>query len=157
MSTKIALLVGCGTAIWIAALTIGLIVGLLIHVTKDVEGVTVSIDSPLDVKVGETFTMKVNVTNEREKKVLSVSDIDFSNEYISGFVVISTDPTHKSSMLVGFDNSISYTFDTTISAGSSKDFTFVLRAEQPGIFRGDVDVYEGARFITKTAQTVVSE
>jgi BatD DUF11 like domain len=157
MTKTKALLLGCGSALLMVVILIGLIVGWFVHVSKDVEGIAVSIDSPLNVKVGETFTLKVNIKNEREKSTLKVSDIDIGKDYLDGFVVVSTEPTPKSSMTVPLDDSLSYTFNTAIPAQSTKAFSFTLRAERAGIFRGDVDVCEGQRFITTIAQTVVNE
>ncbi|MDF7797934.1 hypothetical protein P4C99_00565 [Pontiellaceae bacterium B1224] len=134
-----------------------LFVGWLIHVSQDVKGVSLSIESPLDVKVGEEFELKLNVTNERETKRLNISDIDISGDYIEGFILISTDPAPRSSMIIPFFEDISYTFGTPVQAGETKTFTFVFRAEQEGVFRGDIDVCEGQRFITTTVQTVVRE
>ena len=155
MSTKKILLCGCGAISFIALVIAGLFVGFLFHIAQDVEGVTVSIDAPLDVKIGETFNMTVNVTNERDKKDLALSDIDISDDYMAGFIVASTEPTSKSNEHIS--DSLSYTFDTEIPAGESVSFVFVLRAEQEGVFRGDVSVYEGIRFISATAQSVVKE
>lgn len=157
MSLKKGLIIGCGTVVLIAIIVIGLFVGWVMHVSQDIEGVSVSIDSPLDVKKGETFNMVVNVKNEREKKSLTISDIDISDEYLEGFVVISVNPAPKSSKHIPIDDSMSYTFNVSIPGGATNAFTFVIRAEKTGIFRGDVDVCEGQRFITVTAQTVVKE
>ena len=157
MSKKKIVLLGCGIPLLVSVILVGLIIGWVIHVSQDVKGVSLSIDSPLDIKVGDTFKVTVNVKNEREKKMLMVSDIDISDDYIGGFVLVSTEPSPRSSMHVPFDNSISYTFDTPISAGDTKSYTFVLRAIQPGVFRGDVDVCEGQRFVSTMAQTVVTE
>ncbi len=157
MSTKKTVFLGCGAVALVAVVSVGFLVGWLAHITRDVEGVSVSITSPLDVKVGETFKMIVNVKNEREKSALTVSDIDISDTYLTSFVIISTEPTPKSSMHVPIDNSMSHTFDTPVPAGATRAFTFTLRAEKAGIFRGDVDVCEGSRMITVTAQTVVKD
>lgn len=157
MSTKKALLIGCGTATLVAVMLLGLLVGWFIYISQDIEGLSISIDSPLDVKVGETFKMTVNVKNEREKNALTVSDIDISDDYMEGFVTIATEPKPKSTMHVPIDNSMSHTFNTRISAGETKAFIFTLRSEKPGIFRGDLDVCEGSRFITVTAQTVAKD
>ena len=43
----------------------------------------------------------------------------------------------------------------TIPAGQTNVFIFKLRAVKAGVFSGDVDVCEGQRFLTDTAQTEV--
>jgi len=97
------------------------------------------------------------VKNERSGKVLRLSDVDIAEVYLAGFTVSAMKPTPKSNTHVPIDNSRSFTFDVPVSAGASQSFFFTLRAEKPGVYRGDVDVCEGARFITGMAQTVVKE
>ena len=157
MSTKNAILLGCGGIVLFGVLLVALVLVWVVSITKDVEGVAVVANSPLDVKAGETFDLTVEVTNEREKKHVSLASIDISEAYLSGFVLVSTEPTPKSSMHVPFDDSMSFTFEVAIPPGESRTFTFKLRAESAGIYRGDVDVCEGQRFITTLAQTVVKE
>ncbi|MBN1588070.1 MAG: hypothetical protein JW888_00985 [Pirellulales bacterium] len=157
MSTKKVLLIGCGTVFFGFCMLVVLAVSWWVHISKDVEGISVSVDAPLDVKLGETFAMVVNVANERAGEDLSVSDVDVGDAYLAGFVVVSVEPTPESSMHIPIDNSMSYTFDSLIPAGTTKSFTFTLRAEQAGVYRGDVDVCEGLRFVTAIAQTCVKE
>jgi hypothetical protein len=153
MITKKTLKFGC------AALTLILVAaGLFVaYVAKDVEGVAVTINAPTDVVVGQTFDFEVVVKNERSGKVLGLSDVDIAEEYLAGFTVASIEPTPKSNMHVPIDNSRSFTFDVPVSAGASQSIIFKLRAEKAGIYRGDVDVCEGLRFITGMAQTVVKK
>ena len=153
-----AIALGCVVAVALTGLvgvvTVG---GFLYHVSQDPVGVAVSVDVPLDVTVGETFPLVVTVTNEREGETLSMNDIDIAEEYLAGFIVVSTDPVEKSSMHIPLDNTMSYTHDVDIAPGESRDFTFNLRAEETGVFRGEVDVTEGMRFTSTVAQTVVGD
>ena len=157
MNTKKAILLGCGTVTLLGILAIAGLVMFVSHVAKDVEGVGVTISSPTDVSVGDTFKLEVTVKNERQGKVLELSDIDIADEYFNAFTVVSVTPTPKSDMHVPIDNSRSYTFDRKIQPGKTQVFTWELRAEKEGIFRGDVDICEGMQFVTKMAQTVVKE
>lgn len=157
MTGKKAVLIGCGSAAGLVLLLVVAFVAWVAHISKDVEGVSVAADVPLDVVVGETFELVVNVRNERERQPLALSDIDIGEEYLVGFAVISTEPTPESSMHIPLDNSRSFTFGVSIPAGEAKAFTFKLRAEKAGIYRGDVDICEGSRFITTMAQTVVKD
>jgi hypothetical protein len=136
---------------------IGAVVLFIIYALQDVKGVGVSVDGPTDVVVGQAFDLIVNVTNERPQKVLTLSDIDIAEGYLAGFTVSTIEPRPKSSRRVPIDNSRSFTFGVQIPPQASRTFTFTLRAEKPGVYRGDVDVCEGARFITGMAQTSVKE
>lgn len=148
---------GCGIATLLCVAGIAAIALLVVYLSQDVKGVAVSVDGPTDVVVGETFELKVTVTNERPRKAVALSDIDIAEEYLEGFTVSTIEPQPKSSAHVPIDNSRSFTFGVSISAGASRTFAFALRAEKAGLYRGDVDVCEGMRFITGMAQTSVKE
>lgn len=157
MNTKKALIIGCGAFTFLTLVIVAVVVLFVIHVSKDVEGVAVTVNSPADVVVGQTFDLEVMVKNERSGKVLQLSDVDIAEVYLAGFTVLAMNPTPKSNRHVPIDNSRSFTFDVPVSAGASRSFIFTLRAEKLGIYRGDVDVCEGTRFITGMAQTVVKK
>lgn len=155
MTSKKAIALGCGIAAGVVLAGIAALVLFIVYASQDVKGVAMAVNGPQDVTVGETFKLEIVVTNERPRKVLALSDIDIGEAYLEGFTVSSTDPQPQSSMHVPFDNSRSFTFGVQIPAGTAKTFTFTLRAEKAGVFRGDVDVCEGTRFITGMAQTAV--
>ena len=157
-SGKKAALIGCG-CLGLAALGLCIALGVWFSLAvEDPEGLRVSIGSPTDVSVGQTFDLAVELTNERPNKAFRLSDIDISYDYLDGFVVVSTEPSPKSSEdNAPFDNSRTFTFDQSIPPGETVSFVFTLRAETPGIYRGDIDVCEGLSFTTAMAQTVVSK
>ena len=155
MSAAKVFLIGCGGLLLAVVLAAALMFSWLVNMAQDPEGVRISTTSPLDVTVGETFELVVHVSNERTNKALTVSSIDISNQYLEGFIILSVVPEVKSSMHLSIDNSLSHSFDVTIAAGATETFTFTLRAEDAGIFRGNVDVCEGARFVSTTIQTAV--
>jgi hypothetical protein len=152
---KKAIALGCGITALVAVVVIVVIVVFCVYVSKDVEGVAVAVNGPTPVAVGEVFDLEVVVTNERPRQALKLEDIDIAEDYLAGFTVCSIDPTPKSNKHVPIDNSRSFTFSVQVPARSARTFKFKLRAEKEGMFRGDVDVCEGARFITGMAQTVV--
>ena len=157
MTTRRKIIVwGCGSALVLLAL-IAIAVGLLLnHVMKDAQGVSVHVAVPTEVYVDDTFDLEVTVVNDR-KKNLKVDDIDLDDEYLAGFLVVSTEPKHKSTAHVPIDNSQSFTFNRELRPGQTNRFVFKLRAIKAGVFRGDVDVAEGLQFVTELAQTIVKE
>ena len=157
MPSKKSIAWGCGIAAAVCLVGVIAVVLFFFYIAEDVQGVGVTVDGPTDVVVGQTFELKVIVTNERPRKVLALSDIDIGEDYLEGFTVSAIEPRPKSSTHVPVDNSRSFTFDVKIPPRASRVFTFALRAEKVGIFRGDVDVCEGMRFITGMAQTSVKE
>jgi hypothetical protein len=157
MISNKAIALGCGVAALVGVIAIGAVILFVAHSIEDVQGVSVSIDGPTDVVVGQTFDLSVTVTNERPQKVLALSDIDLAEDYLQGFTVSSINPRPKSNQHVPIDNSRSFTFGVRIPPRETRTFTFTLRAEKAGLFRGDVDICEGTRFITGMAQTSVKE
>ena len=157
MPSKKTIAWGCGIAALVCIVGIAAVALFFVYVSQDVKEAGVSVDGPADVVVGQVFELNVTVTNERPRKVLALSDIDIAEHYLAGFTVSSIEPRPKSSMHVPIDNSRSFTFGIQVPAGASRVFTFKLRAEKPGLYRGDVDVCEGRRFITGMAQTNVKE
>lgn len=138
-------------------LVIGAFALFVAHVSEDIEAASIWVEGPSNVTVGQTFELKVTVGNAREGKPLSLADIDISDAYLNGFTVGLVQPKPKSSMHIPIDNSWSFTFEDKIPPGESRLYTFQLKAQTPGIYRGDVDAWEGMRFITGMAQTMVSE
>ena len=157
MAVQKILRVGCGFVVGIAVVLV-IVFGVCVYYgSQGLEGAAFTVKSPMDVRVGEVFDFVVEVTNARAEKTLELGDIDVSEDYLAGFTVVATEPEAKSSMHIPIDNTLSFTFDTSIPAGETKAFTFKLRAETAGMYRGDVDVCEGIRFTTRMAQTVVKE
>jgi hypothetical protein len=157
MSVNRKILIGCGTLLLAGVMLAGLGIAWVLHVSEDIEDASVVVRVPLDVQVGETFRLEVAVRNERNADVLTVADVDIGDSYLSGFTVVATDPLYHSAMQVPLLDTWSHTFDLPIAASTTATFIFTLRAERAGIFRGDVDVYEGSQLTTTIAQTVVKQ
>jgi hypothetical protein len=148
---------GCGSALVLMLLIGGVVVMFLKHLMTDTQGAVVHVVVPSEVTVDETFDLEVHVKNDRAKDSLKIDDIDIHDEYLEGFMVVSTEPKHKSTTHVPIDNSQSFTFDQALKPGQTNRFVFSLKAVKAGIFRGDVDVTEGVQFVSEMAQTVVKE
>jgi len=157
MTGKKVFFIGCGALSLVAFVGVLCVVWFVIHVSKGVEGVVVTVNGPPDVVVGQTFDLEVVVKNERPSKALDLTDVDLAEAYLEGFTVASVKPTPKSNMHVPIDDSRSFTFNLPVAAHTTKSFIFTLRAEKAGMYRGDVDVCEGVQVITSMAQTVVKE
>jgi hypothetical protein len=156
MTTKKIIGIACGGIALFAVVVVAALVIFVVYVAKDVEGVSIDVKGPPEVvAVGDNFKLEVVVKNDRPRKVLNLSDVDIAEDYLAGFTVSSIDPPSKSNMHVPIDNKRSFKFDIPISPGSSTNIVFNLRAEKSGVFRGDLDVCEGARFVTGMAQTSV--
>jgi hypothetical protein len=157
MDWKKGLALGCGGCLLLCLVVAGAVVAFMFYVAEDPKGVDVVATTPVDVTVGEPFELEVRITNLRQGKPFGLTDIDLDEGYLSAFTVLSTTPNYVSTMHVPLDNTRSFTFDRPVAAGETAVFSFELRAEQVGSFRGDVDVCEGSRFLTKMVQTSVRE
>jgi len=157
MTTKKAVLLGCSAFALLGIAGATGIVLFLVHVSKDVEGLQISVKGPEEVVVGQTFDLEIVVRNERPRKAIQLSDIDLADEYLAGFTVSSVVPTYKSSSHVPIDDKRSFTFDLAIPPSQSRSFIFKMRAQKAGVFRGDVDICEGTQFKTGMLQTAVKE
>ena len=155
MTNRQVLAIGCGA---VALLFVGAIVAAFVflwHVSQDPADVWVSVEGPPSVVVGEEFTLSVVVENQRQGDSFRLSDIDVAEAYLDGFLILGTEPGARSSMHVPIDDTRSFHFDVRIPARATRRFDFRLRPVDSGIFRGDVDVCEGARFLSTLAQTEV--
>src|SRR5260370_12467253 len=152
MPLKQSIAWGCGIAALVCLAGVAAIALFFAYVSQDVKGVGVSVNGPTDVVVGQTFELSVTVTNERPRKVLSLSDVDISEDYLAGFTLSTIEPRPKSNKHVPIDKSRSFTFGVDIPPGATRTFTFALRAENPGLYRGRLEACQGARFIPRSAQ-----
>lgn len=157
MSAKKIVAIGCGIAVVAVVGLVGLGVLGVSYLAQELTGVAVVVDAPTEVMVGDTFPLKVTVTNQRPTERLALSDVDIGEAYLKGFTVGIIEPVPVTTMHVPIDDSQSFTFNTPLEPGASRAFTFNLRAAQPGVYRGDVDVCEGVHFVTAMAQTSVRE
>jgi len=157
VTTKKALLLGCGGVAFLGLVSASAIGFFLYHVSQDVEGLGIAVKQPDEVTIGQSFDLEIVVRNDRSKKPLQMTDIDLAEEYLEGFMVSSVVPAYKSSAHVPLDNKRSYTFNLSIPAGESRTFVFKMRARKAGLFRGDADVCEGLQFRTDVLQTEVHE
>jgi hypothetical protein len=145
VTALVFLVVGAATILWIR------------HVSQDPQGVAISVEGPLEVPVGEEFTLTLVVENQRPAKPFGLTDIDFDEQYLEGFFVLGTDPPAMSSQHVPIDNTRSFSFNRPVPPATTMRFKFRLRPAKPGIFKGDIDVCEGSQFLTTLAQTLVKE
>jgi len=149
-------LIGCGIFAILGVLAACAVGVILYRLVQPPENVTVMVAAPGEAVVGQESDLVVTVSNQRADEV-HVGDIDLAESYANAFTVVSTDPEPKSRTGYGVFGIQSFTFGTSIPAGSSQVFTFRLRATTAGIHRGDVDVSVGNGMITKVAESVVRE
>lgn len=157
MISKKVVIFGCAGLLLVGIAVLAALALFVAHVSKDLEGVTLTVKAPEEVKVGDTMELVVTVKNERVGKEVKLADVDISDEYLAGFTVSSSTPNYKTTIHIPIDNSQSFTFDINLPPGKETNIVFTLRAIKEGVYRGDVDASEGMLFVTALAQTVVKE
>lgn len=155
MSNQRAWMIGCGAALGVAFLVAAAIVGWIAWVTVNPSGVSVAVEAPASVTVGEDMTLTVIVTNERPKRRFGLTTIDIADEYLAGFVILGSEPAAKSNAHIPLDNTRSFSFERPLAPGETARFQFTLRPRVAGFYSGDVDVCEGQRFLSAGVQTEV--
>jgi hypothetical protein len=154
-SMKKGLIIGCSVLAGLALLIFVIVVAWVIYVAQDVKGMAVKVEGGSTAQKGKEFELVVRVTNERSTKPLKLADIDFSEDYLKGFVLVSTEPEAKAYQHVPVVNNRSFTFDATIPAKGEQAFKFKLRPVDTGVYQGNLQVSEGMRSVTTMVETEV--
>lgn len=108
---------------------------------------------PHALKVGEVAPLEVTIENARAEGAFRLSSIDLGDGFLDGFEVAGFDPEPRQQDHSLGTLTLEYPLD--IPADGKRTFVVKLRATKAGTFIGDVDVYEGARFLTRVAQARV--
>lgn len=97
----------------------------------------VEVEAPAQVRVGETFTLKVKATNPADQSV-TLNSIDIYKTLLDGFEIVRVLPrtTEVSSI---FEFRSHYFNGLHLEAGESTTVTFELKAVKPGTWQGDID------------------
>lgn len=153
MTLKRALLVGCCV---LAGLGLVVLVAGAVwtwNVMQDPVGMGVALEAPDTVTVGDEMTLRISVTNERPDEPLHLEDIDIERAWLGAFVVLAVEPQPKSVTEMDFAEVRVFEFDLDLPPRQTVEIDIRVRAIRPGVVRGDVDVSEGARFVTVVAET----
>lgn len=139
----------------------GFFTGMLVNLTKvqqalTPENVDIAIDAPDSVKVGETFTIKVTVT-DRSGQARRIHDLDLQETLLQGASITGITP--KPATTTSIFGYASHTMNLSVPASGSATVTFSLSATAPGSFSGDIDTYIDSDFayLTNTISIDITE
>lgn len=139
----------------------GFFTGMLVNLTKvqqalTPENVDISVDAPDSVKVGETFTIKVTVT-DRSGQARRIHDLDLQETLLQGASITGITP--KPATTTSIFGYASHTMNLSVPASGSATVTFSLSATAPGSYSGDIDTYIDSdfAFLTNTIQIDITE
>src|SRR5688572_33284758 len=96
-TTKVVLgfAVGCLVVILcLVAATISCVGGIL-WVSQSPEGIAFNVNAPVQVDVGDTVLIEVQIVNDSAQQA-ELSSIDVSQEYLDGIVITSSSPAYES-------------------------------------------------------------
>jgi hypothetical protein len=104
------------------------------------KGVSVAIESPSEVKVGETFEIRAIVDN-KDAAEANLDSIDIGDSYLEGITLESSQPAWIGDTFhIPVDNTVSHEFQAKVPPGTSFTVTFKARATKAGRFAGDFDI-----------------
>lgn len=107
---------------------------------KPPANVTMTITSPPRVKVGETFTVTVNLTNSGSTPV-ALSSLDIDDAFGSGLDLVSVDPKPATSDFDVDTNVTEHAFSPSLTVDKTRTVTFTFKAVKPGTYTGDWDAW----------------
>lgn len=105
-------------------------------VTREAPLFAVNVGHPDVVKVGETLTLKVTVTNDG-KEDLKLAELDVYESLLDGFEVVAVKPKPRTTERIF--GMVTYGFSRNLKPAESFDIELELRAKESGIWGGDID------------------
>jgi hypothetical protein len=159
---KFALWSGIGCAWLVIGMLFGcvLAIGGLMWISEPPEGVTVSIDAPIQVDARDKVGFVVHVTNDRED-LITLTKLDIGMEYFEGFTLLSVEPNYDDYYIPqetsSWEQFRSYYFSIPIEPGETVSVTFSSNAVTAGDYAGSLDVCINSDYscIYKVIRTVV--
>jgi hypothetical protein len=106
------------------------------HFGKDAPAFAVNAEAPQEVALGKTFTLKLRVSNPSDEE-LELGSIDVYDSLLNGFTVVRVQP--KPTDQDHFFDFSTFYFSKSLVPGESFSVSLVLKAEEPGIWTGNVD------------------
>ncbi len=104
-----------------------------------VEDLSVYINEPSTVSIGEEFTFSVTISNESDE-AKELRSIDIDRSFLEGMVVIgTTTPTTNEYYIEALDQDI-FEFEHMIPAYEDLTLVFTAMAFIPGDYSGDFDI-----------------
>ncbi len=109
------------------------------------------IDMPRAVDLGKTFDITVIVENGRADRPLKMNAVDINDDLLAGIEVIAVTPEPRSADHYA-DGYVRLEYPIDIEPGNTWQVVISVRARQSGVFIDDIDIVEGQRFLSRSAQ-----
>ena len=115
------------------------------------ENIFVWVDFPKIVKLNSTINLKIEIENLRSKNAFEIESIDIGNNIGQGFRLKKVTPKPKD--VDTFMGELSLEYSYSLKPGESTTVILELIAVNEGIFKGEVDIWEGDNMLTRVAQS----
>lgn len=132
--------VGCGSGLlvgWIGGTVSGL-GSFMNDMDFGPANITITTDTPQAVTVGEPITVTVSITDTSSED-RTIQDIDWEGSIVDNFTFGPVNPAPIDEN--PDDNYREVVFNTPLSADQTKDFSFTITPNQPGIYNAEITVY----------------
>jgi len=127
----------------VLVLTFSGVGGLVWLGSQSPDNVSITLNVPIEINAGESFEIEVTITNTTAV-TLELNSIDFSMNYLTGFLVEETTPpyteTRQYDDLGGGETFQTYYFRRAVTPGETLTIVFKARALTEGDYRGSLDV-----------------
>jgi len=120
----------------------------------DPQGILAWVDMPRTMPSNTDVTLTVTIENTRAAEPFKVDSVDIAASFLGGFAVRSIHP--KPSDVDESFGSVTLDYGLSVAPGGKLVISLELRSKSPGVFIGDLDIWEGDRFLTRAAQCRVS-
>lgn len=107
-------------------------------------------EMPKSVKLNSNVILKVEIQNLRTNKSFDVESIDLGANLGQGFELRKVTPKPIELDTVLGEMTAEYKF--SVAPGQTKQVIFEFVAVKEGVYKGDIDVWEGDNMLTRAAQ-----
>ncbi len=107
-------------------------------------------EMPKSAKLNSTIILKVEIQNLRTNKSFDVESIDLGENIGQGFKLKQVTPKPIELDTVLGEMTAEYKF--SVEPGQTKQVIFEFVAIKEGVYKGDIDVWEGDNMLTRVAQ-----
>lgn len=123
--------------------------------TFEPENVFVWAEFPRETKIRSTAKLKIIIKNYRTAKAFHMKSLDIGRTISEGFRIKKIRP-NINDMNMDFDE-FELDYAAQIQPNKQYEITIELEAIKAGLYKGDIDIWEGNNFLTRVIQCKVTE
>ena len=113
------------------------------------------VELPRSVKKGDSLTLTITVENARKAGDFDLESVDIDGSFLRGFRIESVRPPSDETD-DSFDT-LTLEYSKAIGPGESLEFVIEMTAVEPGIYIGEVSIWDEEDFLSRYVQCKVLE